>query len=324
MPEGTVISDNSGEILADLARNGDRFLAAAGGLGGKGNARFLSNKRRAPGFAEQGEPAEERWLRLELKLAADVAIVGYPNVGKSTLISRISAARPKIADYPFTTLEPNLGVVRSEDGFEMVVADIPGLVEGASDGRGLGHRFLRHVERTRVLLVLVDLAPVAADSPERQLDVLLGELGAYRPELLDRPRLVCGSRADLAEAGCGFDGPRLSAVTGEGVRDVVFSLRALVSEARDQVATDGDVTIYRPVPEGVTVERVDDGSWKVHGRGASRAVRLSDLTNLEALAVAHSRLKSIGVDRALRRAGARPGDRVRIGDIEFEYDEDGL
>src|SRR5207249_2809207 len=158
VPEGTVVNDpDTGATLADLAYAGDRWLAAEGGRGGRGNARFLSNRRRAPSFAEQGEAGEERWLRLELKLVADVALVGFPNVGKSTLIAAISAAKPKIADYPFTTLEPNLGVVRRGDA-ELVVADVPGLIEGASEGRGLGDRFLRHVERARVLCVLVDLA----------------------------------------------------------------------------------------------------------------------------------------------------------------------
>ena len=171
VPEGTVVRDHdSGAVLADLVDEGDRYLAAAGGRGGRGNARFLSNRRRAPSFAEQGEPGDERWLRLELKLVADVALVGFPNVGKSTLISVMSAAKPKIADYPFTTLEPNLGVVRLGET-EFVVADVPGLIEGASDGRGLGHQFLRHVERARVLCVMVDLAwstSGAADPAEQR------------------------------------------------------------------------------------------------------------------------------------------------------------
>jgi GTP-binding protein len=168
VPEGTVVLDRDGMVLADLVNQGDRFLAAAGGRGGKGNARFLSNKRRAPMFAEQGEVGEERWLELELKLMADVALVGFPNVGKSTLISRVSAAKPKIADYPFTTLEPNLGVVRLDEGYEYVVADIPGLIEGASEGRGLGHQFLRHIERARALVLLIDLAaPPSRRPPSR-------------------------------------------------------------------------------------------------------------------------------------------------------------
>ena len=203
---------------------GDRCLAAEGGRGGRGNARFLSNRRRAPAFAEQGEEGEERWLRLELKLLADVALVGFPNVGKSTLISRISAAKPKVADYPFTTLEPHLGVVRLDDGYEFVVADIPGLIEGASEGKGLGHRFLRHIERARVLCVLLDLAPVAERPPAEQLEVLLAELGAYQPDLLERARVVIGSRADLVAPSTDGDRAggveldlRVSAVTGAGI-----------------------------------------------------------------------------------------------------------
>ncbi len=201
VPIGTQVFDWEGVPLADLVGDGDRWLAAAGGQGGKGNARFLSNKRRAPGFAEQGEHGEERWIRLELKLMADVALVGFPNVGKSTLISRISAARPKIADYPFTTLEPNLGVVRTDDGFEMVVADIPGLIEGAAEGRGLGHRFLRHIERASVLVLLLDLSPFAGATWSEQEATLLRELGDYQPDLVTRPRLRVGSRADLADPG---------------------------------------------------------------------------------------------------------------------------
>jgi GTPase len=193
VPEGTVVRDASGSVLADLVSAGDRWLAARGGQGGRGNARFLSNRRRAPSFAEQAELGEERWLDLELKLLADVALVGFPNAGKSTLISRISAAKPKVADYPFTTLEPHLGVVRFQD-HEFVVADIPGLIEGASEGRGLGHRFLRHIERARALVVLIDLAAFAGRSPAEQERVLLEELGRYQPELLSRPRLVIGSR----------------------------------------------------------------------------------------------------------------------------------
>jgi len=197
LPVGTVVCDRDGGVLVDLAEEGDRWLAARGGRGGRGNATFLSNRRRAPSFGEQGERGEERWLTLELKLVADVAIVGFPNVGKSTLISAISAARPKVADYPFTTLVPHLGVVtvpgaRSEPDTDFVVADIPGLVEGAAEGRGLGHEFLRHVERARVLLVLVDLAATGGVDPATQRAVLLDELGRYQPDLLERPRLVVG------------------------------------------------------------------------------------------------------------------------------------
>ncbi|MET0147972.1 MAG: GTPase ObgE, partial [Acidimicrobiales bacterium] len=196
VPEGTQVKDRDGILLADLAHAGDRWRAVEGGRGGRGNARFLSNRRRAPAFAEQGEPGDEIWFDLELKLLADIALVGFPNVGKSTLIARISAARPKIADYPFTTLEPNLGVVRTDDA-EFVVADIPGLIEGASEGKGLGHQFLRHIERARVLVILCDLAPADGVPVAEQQRILLDELGQYQPDLLDRPRLVVGSRADM-------------------------------------------------------------------------------------------------------------------------------
>ncbi len=248
---GTVVRDLDGTVLADLNEAGARWPAARGGRGGRGNARFLSNRRRAPNFAEQGEVGEESWYDLELKLMADVALVGFPNSGKSTLISRISAAKPKIASYPFTTLEPHLGVVRFDE-HEFVVADIPGLVEGASDGKGLGHRFLRHIERARVLLVLVDLAEDEGRAPGEQEAALLAELEQYEPELARRPRLVVGSRADMAPAdmatadmatadiGKASPGgssaasglPKISAVTGQGIPWLLGELARLVDEAR--------------------------------------------------------------------------------------------
>ncbi len=316
VPEGTVVRDRSGRVVADLVTAGDRYLAAKGGQGGRGNARFLSNRRRAPSFAEQGEIGEEHYLGLELKLMADVALVGFPNAGKSTLISRVSAAKPKIANYPFTTLEPHLGVVRVDDR-DFVMADIPGLIEGASEGRGLGHRFLRHVERARVLLVLVDLAPGDGRPPADQERVLLDELGRFRPELLDRPRLTIGSKRDVAAFDWG--GIAVSAVTGEGIGALVGRLADLVDEARASVRTSQAFVVHRPEPEGVRVERAGDGSLVVSGRAALRAVALNDLTSSEALAFAQERLTRAGVDKALARAGARDGDVVRIGDFEFEY-----
>ncbi len=321
VPEGTVIRDQQGTVLADLVSEGDRWLAGAGGRGGRGNASFKSQRRRAPSFAEQGEVGEERWLRMELKLMADVALVGLPNAGKSTLISVISAAKPKIAAYPFTTLEPNLGVVRIDD-VELVVADIPGLIEGASEGKGLGHRFLRHVERARALVVLVDLASVDGVAPARQEQILVAELGRYRPELLARPRVVVGSKADVAdpEALAAWPGPRLSAVTGEGVQPLVGRMAELVSEARAAVPEPEAFVVHRPVGEGFRVERSDDG-FVVVGRQAERAVAVSDLTNRDAMAYVHGRLKRLGVDRALARAGARDGDTVRIGTMTFDFEE---
>ncbi len=342
VPEGTVVRSLDGEIVADLSGEGDRWLAAPGGQGGKGNARFLSNRRRAPAFAEQGERGAERWYNLELKLMADVALVGFPNAGKSTLISRVSAAKPKIADYPFTTLQPNLGVVRYDDA-EFVMADIPGLIEGASEGRGLGHQFLRHIERARVLVVLIDLGISEGRPPEEQERVLLEELGRYQPDLLRRPRITVGSRADLAVGsadaadaadgagsapaggaadGTGWQGERFSAVTGDGLRPLVGRIATMVAEARAAQPRPVSFAVHRPEPAGIVVERDVSGDWVVLGRPAQRAVALSNLTDVDALAYAQNRLRSLGVDKALARAGAREGDRVHIGNFEFDYAQD--
>jgi GTP-binding protein len=323
VPEGTVVKTRAGEVLADLVSHGDSFVAMRGGRGGRGNARFLSNSRRAPGFAEQGEYGEEEWFRLELKLMADAALVGFPNAGKSTLISAVSAARPKIADYPFTTLEPHLGVVRFRD-HEFVMADIPGLVEGAADGRGLGHRFLRHVERARVLVVLVDLARLDGEDPEaenpaEQERLLLDELGRYRPELLERPRLVVGSKADVALFP--FEGLRISAVTHEGIDEFLGTVGSMVDDARAAEPEPAPFVVLRPAEQGFTVVRDDDGAWRVTGRSAERVVAMADLTSDEAVAYVQDRFRRMGIERALARAGAREGDTVRIGAVELEYVE---
>ena len=323
VPEGTTVQELHGQpVLADLLVHGDRWLAAEAGRGGHGNARFLSNRRRAPSFAEQGEDGEERWLRLELRLMADVALVGFPNAGKSTLISRISAARPKIADYPFTTLEPNLGVVQPPGRPEFTVADVPGLIAGASEGRGLGHRFLRHVERARALVLLLDLADIAEYAPLEQQAILESELGAYQPELLKRPHLVVGSRADVADPQVHFEGERISGITGEGLEDLVHRMGDLVAEARGMARSRPAVVVHRPDPVDIAVVLVEDGIWEVADRRVARTANLNDLTNPDALDYLHERLQKMGVDRALSRAGVRPGDSVRIGRLEFNYEED--
>ncbi len=306
VPIGTVVRDQQGTVLADLSEPSSRWLAAAGGAGGRGNARFLSNRRRAPTFAEQGEHGEEQWLRLELKLLADVALVGFPNVGKSTFISRISAAKPKIADYPFTTLEPNLGVVRTDDNFEMVVADIPGLIEGAADGKGLGHQFLRHVERARVLAVLLDLAPYDQQDPNEQLAVLLAELRAYQPDLLQRPRLLLASKADVATFEQPPDTHLISSVSGEGIKTAIGRLVELVRAARDEATeTSSDFVIHRPAAQGFVIERGDDASYIVVGRAPERAVALNDVTTAEALEYIQERLTNLGVDNSHVQAPRR-------------------
>ena len=333
IPVGTVIRSLEGELVCDLENEGDRWLAAEGGKGGMGNARFLSNRRRAPAFAEQGERGEEFWFNLELKLVADVALVGFPNVGKSTLIASVSAAKPKIADYPFTTLIPNLGVVRvgsSDDLTEFVMADIPGLIEGAAEGRGLGHQFLRHIERARVLVLLLDLADPNGITPAHQLEALLDELGRYQPSLLDRPRLVLGSRADMADEATveAVDGGLvdlvISSVTRQGLSEVVDRLGAMVSKARasEAVAASDEVRIHRPARDVVHIERLDDGAYEVVGRAAGRAVRFSNLTDEGALAEVVRRLERLGVDRLLRKAGIGDGDTVVVGDVEFSWWKD--
>ena len=322
VPVGTLVKDSAGSVLADLSSSGAKWLAAAGGRGGKGNTRFLSNRRRAPSFAEQGEHGEEQWLNLELKLLADVALVGFPNVGKSTLISRVSAAKPKIADYPFTTLVPNLGVVKGSEEFEMVIADIPGLIEGAADGKGLGHQFLRHVERARVLAILLDLAPYDGRDADSQLEILLRELENYKPELLERPRLLISSKADVAAQDALEGSLKVSAVTGEGVQEMKYKLELLVKEAREaEIKSSEEIVIHRPPPKGISVSR-EGNIFTVKGRQAERAVALNDLTNIEALEYIQITLERIGVNKALRRAGIRQGDYVQIGELQFDYMDD--
>jgi GTP-binding protein len=319
VPEGTTIRNHeTGEIVADLVNHGDTWLAARGGRGGRGNTRFLSNARRAPSFAEQGEYGETQWLDLELRLMADAALVGFPSSGKSTLISTVSAAKPKIADYPFTTLEPNLGVVRFQD-HEFVLADLPGLIEGAAEGRGLGHQFLRHVERARVLVVLLDLAPVDERPPEEQERVLLDELRRYKPELLDRPRLVIGTKADVATHA--YDGLCISAVAHEGLTELLGRLGTLIDEARRTEPEPAPFVVYRPEEEGFVIRRDDDGAWRVSGRTAERVVAVADMTNEEALSYVQERFRRMGVEKALAKAGAQEGDLVRIGPVELEYIE---
>jgi GTP-binding protein len=322
VPEGTVARDlYTGEILADLVGHGDKWLAAEGGRGGRGNAKFLTNKRRAPSFAEQGEAGAERWLSLELKLMADVALVGFPNAGKSTFISVVSAAKPKVANYPFTTLEPHLGVVKVDDDSEFIMADIPGLIEGASEGRGLGHRFLRHVERARVLCYLIDLVAADGVSPQEQLRILRHEVGNYRPELLERPSLIVGTKTDSAEESVirQWDHESMSAVTMHNVRRVIGALATLVVGARSVEPVGEATIIVRPVPDNAWVERIGENEYRVHGRAAERVVALNDVTTPEALNYINERLHKLGVPRVLTRAGVREGDMVHVAQFSFEF-----
>lgn len=321
VPPGTTIYDTDGVMIADLVESGQQVNVLPGGRGGRGNAAFVSARMKAPSVCEQGEYGPEESLIFELRLMADAALVGFPNAGKSTFISKVSAAKPKIADYPFTTLEPNLGVVSISDQ-EFVLADIPGLIEGAADGKGLGHEFLRHIERAQVLVILLDPSITATHSAREQHDILVRELGDFSPELLERPRVVAISKMDLPEAREAAteleDVHLFSSITGDGVSELLFSIATEVDLAeRSRPEREGYV-LHRPVRPQFSVYR-DGESWVVEGIGAERAVRFADLTNPQAADMAADRLERLGVEQALEDAGVETGDTVRIGDLEFEF-----
>lgn len=325
VPLGTVVIDDEGEVIADLVEEGQEVVAVEGGRGGLGNAAFVSPSNRAPGVAEQGEFGQDRWFTLELKLLADAALIGFPNAGKSTLISRVSAAKPKIANYPFTTLEPNLGVV-SFDGREFVLADIPGLIAGAAEGKGLGLEFLRHTERARALVILIDPAQTQLETPERQLEVLSEEVQSYSEDLASRPRLVLVNKSDLdgaQDVAARLGAQSISAVTGEGVTEALHAIADLVEQAEREAPERRGFVLYRPLGPTFKVSREGD-AWRVAGQAAERAVRFADLTLDEAADMAAKRLAGLGVDEALATAGAVEGDEVRIGDLSFEYVPEGF
>ncbi|MCI0542881.1 MAG: GTPase ObgE [Actinobacteria bacterium] len=316
VPLGTMVFDDTGLLLADLVDPGQEVTVLKGGRGGLGNAAFVTPANRAPGIAEQGEYGASAWFTLELKLLADAALVGFPNAGKSSLIARVSAARPKIADYPFTTLEPNLGVV-SLAGRELVLADIPGLIEGAAEGRGLGLEFLRHTERARVLVMVLD--PTQTPPPAEQLRILEDEIGRYSAELAARPRVVLVNKSDLVDDPPDIPGALLvSALTGDGLDAAIHAIADLVEETIRSAPDRKGYVLHRPLGPRFTVKREGE-AWRVEGRLAERAVRFADLTIPEAADMAARRLARLGVDEALAAAGAAPGDEVRIGELSFEY-----
>jgi GTP-binding protein len=349
VPVGTVVRDADGRALADLDGAGRRVLIAPGGRGGRGNRAFVTRNRRAPGFAERGERTEDVTLRLELRVIADVGLVGFPSAGKSSLVRRLSAATPRVEAWPFTTLTPHLGVMRAgqrQDGspIDVVLADVPGLIEGAAEGRGLGTRFLRHVARCRVLLHVLDAAaPEPERDPVRDLDVILGELGAHDPGLLDRHALVVLNKVDLRDGAemaalarpqleaRGLEVLEVSALDGTGLEALRLRLGVLVDAlARPADAADGaptsDVTggpvVLRPrALEGpAVVVRDDDGAYRVLSRRVERWVAMLPLDVPEAVRHLQGRMRRAGVERALVAAGARAGDSVRIGTAEFGFD----
>jgi GTP-binding protein len=331
VPEGTVVQDENGEILADLIGAGTRFIAAQGGRGGLGNAALASRKRRAPGFALKGEPGEKRTLHLELKSVADIALVGYPSAGKSSLIAAISAARPKIADYPFTTLVPNLGVVKVGDT-RFTVADVPGLIPGASEGKGLGLEFLRHVERCAVLVHVLDCATLESDrDPLRDFDVIEKELALYQAEipLADRPRIVALNKIDLPDGEAmaemvastlkerGYKVFPVSAATREGLPDLLNAMAEAISHYRSQQEIVERTRIVLTPPaideSGFEVTANKDGSFTVTGSRVERWVAQTDFSNREAIGYLADRLARAGVEKQLFKMGAREGSEVRIG-----------
>jgi len=354
VPNGTVVLSSDGEVLADLVGTGTRFVAAAGGRGGLGNAALASPRRKAPGFALKGEPGEERELTLELKTVADIGLVGFPNAGKSSLIAAMSAARPKIANYPFTTLIPNLGVAEAGD-VQFVVADVPGLIPGASEGKGLGHDFLRHVERCSALVHVLDCATVEPGrDPITDLDTIEAELAAYEEivgpdrvtgglagiSMKDRPRLVVLNKIDVPEAreladlvkpeleARGLPVYEVSAATHEGLRELGFAMAEIVAQARELAPEPEPArVVIRPqaVKEaGFEIVRTDDGAYLIRGEKPSRWVTQTDFTNDEAVGYLADRLARLGVEEALAKAGAEPGDTVLIGDFDdavvFDWD----
>jgi GTPase len=349
VPNGTVVLTSDGSVLADLVGTGTRFTAAAGGRGGLGNAALASPRRKAPGFALKGEPGEERELTLELKTVADIGLIGFPNAGKSSLIAAMSAARPKIADYPFTTLIPNLGVVEAGD-VQFVVADVPGLIPGASEGKGLGHDFLRHVERCAALVHVLDCATTEPGrDPITDLDTIEAELAAYEQiagpglagtRLTDRPRLVVLNKIDVPEAreladlvkpeltARGLAVYEVSAATTEGLRELKFAMAQLVTEARAaQPEPEPARVVIRPAAvsePGFAITRTPDGAYLIRGEKPERWVRQTDFSNDEAVGYLADRLARLGVEAALADAGAEPGDTVLIGDLNdavvFDWD----
>jgi len=318
VPDGTRVEDEA-SLVADLVGEGSRAIVARGGRGGQGNASLASGRERVPRAAEAGERGQERRLRVELRLVADIGLVGLPNAGKSTLLATLTAARPKIADYPFTTLSPNLGVA-GEPGQRFVVADIPGLVEGAHAGKGLGHRFLRHVSRCRGLVLVVDLA--TAD-PAADLATVGDELEAYDPDLIRRPSLVVGTKTDLApdadpKTVLGADALAVSAVSGQGMDALRERLSGLAQRAADEAQERRPYVVLRPARPRFQVRR-DGHRFRVIGRGVERLVAEADLDDPTTLERLQKRLVREGVERALATAGARKGDEVVIGQVAFEF-----
>ncbi len=336
VPEGTVIRDEkTGLIIADLKKAGDKAVVARGGYGGKGNQHFANAVRQAPAFAKSGTDGQERWITLELKMIADVGLLGFPNVGKSTFLSVVTSAKPKIANYHFTTLTPNLGVVQTRHGESFVIADIPGIIEGAADGVGLGHDFLRHVERTKVLVHIVDISGIEGRNPIDDFEKINEELRLYNEKLASRPQIVVANKSDLlfdetiyenfkkTMEEKGYEVFKMSAVTRDGVDQVIDRVSQLLNEVEDVELVSRE-EMYRPELDvddegGLKVEIDEDGIYVVTGKELRRIMYSVNFDDMESLQFFQAQMESKGVFDMLRQAGIEDGDTVKIYELEFEF-----
>ncbi|MFA8439667.1 GTPase ObgE [Pueribacillus sp. YX66] len=337
VPPGTIVIDeDTNKMIADLTTHKQRAIVAKGGRGGRGNTRFKTPANPAPYHAENGEPGKERNLVLELKLLADVGLIGYPSVGKSTLLSVITSAKPKIADYHFTTITPNLGVVETEDHRSFVVADLPGLIEGAHEGVGLGHQFLRHVERTRVIVHVIDMSGIEGRDPYDDYVTINDELKQYSDKLIDRPQLIVANKMDLPQAEENLQLFKeklkesyrvfpISALTKQGLRELLFEIANTLEKTEEiplfDLENEDEHVIYGFEKEEklFTITRAGDGAFVISGKKLERLFKMTDFSREESARRFSRQLRSLGVDDALRELGAEDGDVVRLLDFEFEF-----
>lgn len=336
VPVGTLVFDEeTDELIADLIEDGQTAIVGRGGRGGRGNARFANSVNRAPTFAEHGEPGEERTLRMELKLLADVGLVGYPSVGKSSIIATVSAARPDIAAYHFTTLTPVLGIVKIDDQTNFVMADIPGLIEGAHEGKGLGHDFLRHIERTRLIVHVLDVSGMEGRDPMEDYRKINKELAAYNERLSSRPQIIAANKMDLPDARSNYPAIEsalkaegrevfpVSAATGEGLQPLVQRIAEMLATLPKEDMTVAPVipTVADDDSPDFTIRRDDSGAFIVEGKNIERLVAMTRFHDEESLRRFQNILRRNGIDEALRNRGIKDGDTVRIREMEFEFSE---
>lgn len=334
VPVGTcVYDDDTGNIIADLTKDGQRAVIAKGGRGGRGNARFASSRNPAPKICENGEPGEKFNLRVELKLLADVGLVGFPSVGKSTLLSVVSKARPQIADYHFTTIVPNLGVVQVKDGRSFVMADLPGLIEGASQGKGLGHQFLRHIERCRVIVHIIDMSGSEGRDPYEDYVTINKELGEYEYRLLERPQIIVANKMDGDEAEENLKKFKeklgdqkvfpIIAPIHEGIDAVLYAVADALETAPDffnqEEEQESVLYTYKEDEKPFTIHNKGNGVWEVTGKKVERLVQMASFTTDDGFQRFALQIRNMGIDDALREAGCEDGDTVHLYDFEFEF-----